>query len=150
MSEAASIKIQRRIEWSDTDASGYYHNTAAFRFLEAAETALLERIGLIRGVYGWLPRVRIEATFRRALRFRDLVDVRLAVAAVGTTSVTYAFAITLGGELCVDGSAVAVLLTPDRQPKPWPDEQRRLLLTAGPQPPELLGPADGAGTLAGG
>ena len=31
---AASIRIQRRIEWSDTDASGHWHNTAAFRMIE--------------------------------------------------------------------------------------------------------------------
>src|SRR5436309_592020 len=39
----ASIVVQRRIEWPDTDASGRYHNTAAFRFIEVAETTLLDR-----------------------------------------------------------------------------------------------------------
>src|SRR5207247_4665598 len=48
--EAASIVVQRRIEWSDTDASGAWHNSAAFRFLEVAETALLDSLGILDDV----------------------------------------------------------------------------------------------------
>src|SRR5216117_4044558 len=87
----ASIVVQRRIEWPDTDASGNYHNTAAFRFIEVAETALLERLGLLEDVYGRLPRVHIEANFRRPLRFRDVIDISLRVAALGRSSATYEF-----------------------------------------------------------
>ena len=94
--DAASIHIQRRIEWSDTDASGYYHNTAAFRMVEMAETAMFERLGLLESVYGRLPRVHIEADFRASLRHRDLVDVHLWVAAIGRSSITYGFRMERG------------------------------------------------------
>ena len=57
----ASIVVQRRIEWSDTDASGNYHNSAVFRLIENAETALLDRLGFLHEVYGRLPRVHISA-----------------------------------------------------------------------------------------
>jgi YbgC/YbaW family acyl-CoA thioester hydrolase len=135
----ASIQVQRRIEWPDTDASGMYHNTAAFRFIEVAETALLERLGFLDDVYGRLPRVHIEADFRQALRFRDVVDIELAVAGVGGSSITYEFEMRSDGEVAVSGRAVAVLLSAagDR-PVPWSEEHRRLLLSAGPQPPERL------------
>ena len=46
-SRPASILVQRRIEWSDTDASGAYHNSAAFSFIEVAEAALLDRLGML-------------------------------------------------------------------------------------------------------
>lgn len=135
----ASIMVQRRIEWPDTDASTNYHNTAAFRFIEVAETALLERLGLLDDVYGRLPRVHVEADFVRALRFRDIVDIELAVAAVGESSVTYEFEMRSGGEVAVQGKAVAVLLSQTGgRPVPWPEEYRMVLLTAGPQPPERL------------
>src|SRR5205823_10448408 len=75
----AAIVVQRRIEWPDTDASGNYHNTAAFRFIEVAETALFERLGLLHDVYGRLPRAHIEADFRWPLVFRDVVDISLRV-----------------------------------------------------------------------
>jgi YbgC/YbaW family acyl-CoA thioester hydrolase len=137
--EPASIVVQRRIEWSDTDASGVYHNTVAFRFVEVAESALLDRLGFLQDVYHRLPRAHIEADFLRALRFRDLVDISLAVEAVGRTSATYRFEMRSGGEVCVRGSAVTVLLDgPGGSPSPWPDAYRQSLLHAGPQAPERL------------
>jgi acyl-CoA thioester hydrolase len=138
-SSPASIRVQRRIEWPDTDASGMYHNTAAFRFIEVAETALLDRLGFVHQVYGRHPRVHIEADFLRPLRFRDLVDIELRVEAVGRTSVTYQFEMGTNGDVAVKGTAVAVLLTEaGGRPEPWPEEYRQRLLTAGPQPAELL------------
>lgn len=138
-SSPASIRVQRRIEWPDTDASGVYHNTAAFRFIEVAETALLDRLGFLRQVYGRLPRAHIEADFERPLGFRDLVDISLAVDAVGKSSVTYQFEMSCRGKVAVRGVAVAVLLSKaNGRPVGWPPRYRSLLLTAGPQAPELL------------
>jgi 2-aminobenzoate-CoA ligase len=140
----ASIVVQRRIEWSDTDASGNYHNTAAFRFVEVAETALLDRLGFLHKVYGRTPRVHIEADFLRPLRFRDVVDIALAVDEVGRSSVAYRFEMSAGGNVAVRGRVVAALLTESRgRPTSWPEAYRRLLLTAGPQPPELLTQGEG-------
>src|SRR2546422_9988570 len=93
----ASIVVERRIEWPDTDASGMYHNTAAFRFIEVAETALLDRLGFVHEIYGRHPRVHIEADFLAPLRFRDLVDVELTVAKVGRTSIHYDFEMRSNG-----------------------------------------------------
>jgi YbgC/YbaW family acyl-CoA thioester hydrolase len=139
----ASILVQRRIEWPDTDASGYHHNTAAFRFIEIAETALLERLGFLDKVYGRLPRVHIEADFKRLLRFRDLVDIRLSVAAVGGSSVTYEFEMVNNGESVVRGRTVAVLVSKrSGRPARWPSRYRDLLLTAGPQRSERLTAGD--------
>src|SRR6266516_1306782 len=106
----ASIVVQRRIEWPDTDASGMYHNTAAFRFVEVAETALLERLGFLHDVYGRHPRAHIEADFLRPLRFRDLVDIELTVARVGRSSLTYTFEMSRSGDVAVRGRVTAVLL----------------------------------------
>jgi YbgC/YbaW family acyl-CoA thioester hydrolase len=135
----ASIRVQRRIEWPDTDASGNFHNTAAFRLIEVAEMALLERLGLIHEVAGRLPRVHIQANFHLPLRLRDLVDISLRIGRVGRSSLIYEFEMATDGRVAVDGKVVTVLL--DRflgTPVLWPEEFRRLLETAGPQPPELL------------
>jgi hypothetical protein len=53
--EPASIRIQRRIEWSDTDASGAWHNSAAFNLIESAEVALVDALGFREDVYGRHP-----------------------------------------------------------------------------------------------
>lgn len=134
----ASIRVQRRIEWPDTDASGRWHNTAAFRLVEVAETALLERIGLLDEVYGRLPRVHISADFTRSLMFRDLLDCHIAVARIGRTSITYDFEIRRNDEVCVKAKVVATLLTPDGRPTEWLEDHRDRLLGSGPQSPELL------------
>ena len=136
---AASIVVQRRIEWSDTDASGAWHNSAAFRFLEVAETALLDRLGILHEVYGRLPRVHIEADFSKALWHRDVVDISLTVAEVGRSSIRYDVEITKEGETCARARSVAVLL--DRAggtPVRWPASYRRLLESSGPQAGERL------------
>jgi acyl-CoA thioesterase FadM len=138
-SNPASIAIQRRIEWSDTDASGAWHNSAAFNIMESAEVALVDSLGMRDDIYGRHPRVHIEADFLAPLWFRDVVDCEVRVAEVGRTSVTYDVLIRRDGDICVRGRLVAVLL--DRiggTPQPWPDDYRRLLETAGPQPGERL------------
>jgi YbgC/YbaW family acyl-CoA thioester hydrolase len=135
----ASIVVQRRVEWPDTDASGNWHNTAAFRFIEVAETALFERLGFLHQIYGRLPRVHIEADFLRPLVFRDVVDIELRVTGVRRTSATYEFEMRVRGDVAVRGRAVTVLLADPRgSPVEWPEPYRRALGSAGPQAPERL------------
>jgi YbgC/YbaW family acyl-CoA thioester hydrolase len=126
-----SINIQRRIQWYDTDASSKYHNTAPLRLMEEAEAALLDQLGIVREVYGWLPRAHVTLDYHRPLRFWDPVDVRIEVSDVGQTSVTYVFSIRKDGEACADGTVVAVLIDEEGRPRPWPEEHRRLLLGSG-------------------
>ena len=130
--------VQRRIEWPDTDASGRWHNTAAFRLIEVAETALLERLGLLDDVYGRLPRAHIAADFKRLLLFRDILDCSIAVDSVGGSSLTYHFEIRRGGDLCFEARVVTALVDDEGRPETWPDKYKELLLTSGPQSPELL------------
>ncbi|MGH2752775.1 MAG: acyl-CoA thioesterase [Actinomycetota bacterium] len=134
----ASIRIQRRLEWSDTDASGHWHNTAAFRMIEWAETALYERLGILDDVYGHLPRVHISADFKALLDHRDLLDITLAIAEVRRSSVTYDFVIERDGQVCVRAKVVTALRATDGSRRAWPEDYRRLMSTAGPQAPELL------------
>ena len=134
----ASIIVQRRIEWPDTDASGRWHNTAGFRFIEVAETALLERLGLLDDVYGRLPRARIEADFKARLVFRDVLDLFLGVTRVGRSSINYMFELRKGDEVAMAAEVTAVLLDDSGAPTEWPQEYREILTKAGPQSPELL------------
>ena len=137
-SSPASIVVQRKVEWSDTDASGHYHNGLVFRLCEVAETALFQGLGLLEHVYGRVPRVHISVDFQSVLYFGDLVDVWLQVASVGTTSIDYGVEIQRSGEGCARAKVVAVLVSPDGRPRPWPEDYKATLLSAGPLPPELL------------
>lgn len=135
----ASIAIQRRIEWSDTDASGHYHYHTALRLLDAAEAALLDRLGLAGAMFGRIPRASVQMRYRRVLRFNDLVDVHLRVASLGTSSIVYAGEIQLDGETAAEGELVAVHVgAAGGSADPLPADWRDALSGAGPQPAERL------------
>lgn len=130
----ASVVVRRRIQWFDTDSSTKYHNTAPLRLMEEAEVVLLDRLGIVKEVYGWLPRAHVTVDYRRPVRFWDEVEVRVEVAEVGRTSVTYSLEVRDGTEVCAEGRVVAVLIDEDGRPRAWPEEWRRLLLESGPLP----------------
>jgi acyl-CoA thioester hydrolase len=135
--EPASIRLVRRLEWSDTDRSGHWHHTAAFRLAEAAESALLERLGLLGPLYeeaGFtVPRVHLEADFRVPVHYRDTVVTELSVAEVGRTSVSFTAALSVDTTACADVRCVVVLRDGAGRPTEWPGEWRALLTAAGPQ-----------------
>lgn len=137
-SEPAAVVVQRRVEWPDTDAAGHYHHSTVVRWVEAAESVLHERIGLL-DLFGVVPRVRYEVDYLARLWFRDVVDIELRVARVGRTSVTYGFEVRRGDEVAARGSMVAVNSDPRvGGTTPWPDEVRKALLESGSQAPELI------------
>ena len=134
--DPARIVLRRRIEWMDTDAAGIYHWTTVFRLAEAAEAALHTALGIADFTFGATPRVKVEATFARSLRFNDPVEVSLAVAAIGRTSVEYAMSIDAAEGTAAQGSIKTVLI--DRETGraiAWPDEVRAKLSAGGPQRP---------------
>ena len=134
--DPARIVLRRRIEWMDTDAAGIYHWTTVFRLAEAAEAALHTALGIAGFTFGATPRVAVQATFSRPLRFNDPVDVELVVTRLGRTSVEYRLAVSADGVTAAEGGVTSVLI--DRgtgRAIPWPDEVRAQLSAAGPQVP---------------
>ena len=129
----AITHVQRmRVQWVDTDGSGLIHYTAALRYFEVAEHALVRRL-----FEGWtwkpfmLPRVHVEADYRAPLRYPDEFDCTAAIAAVGTSSVTYAYEIRrVDGPLSIVGKIVAVAIDMDGRKIPLPDDVRALFTSA--------------------
>ena len=78
------LTIQRRIEFSQTDAAGLIHFTTYFTLMEAAEAGLFRQLGLSliwqdeSGFCGF-PRVDCQCKFRRPLHFDSLVTIQLAL-----------------------------------------------------------------------
>ena len=124
---AAHHRERMRVAWVDTDASGRIHVTAAFRWAEVAEHALLHRLGLIPpGNADGFPRRHVVATYPPALRFADEFDLVLAAVRVGRTSVTYAWQVIRDGQVCVEGRTVTVHVDGDGTPAPLPPALREL------------------------
>lgn len=116
----------------DTDAAGIWHHSVVTRWAEEAEAELHRRLGIIDRTFGATPRVRTEFEFRRALRFDDVVEITLSVAALGETSVTYRIEVTSGPGSVATGRLVAVFIDRESGKKqPWPDDLREALTPGG-------------------
>ena len=132
--DPARVVLRRRIEWMDTDAAGIYHWTTVFRLAEAAEAALHTALGIADFTFGATPRVAVEATFTRSLRFNDPVEVSLTVTRVGRASVADGLAVDGEAGRAAQGAVTSVLI--DRatgRAMPWPDEIRAALRGGGLQ-----------------
>lgn len=116
-----------RVAWVDTDAGGRIHFTAAFRWAELAETALIRRLGLIDETWGDYPRRKVEAEYLKVLRFEDEIEIRLRVEKVGRTSVTYAWTIAKDGEAHVKGRHTVVHVDGEGHAEPLADTVRAAL-----------------------
>jgi acyl-CoA thioester hydrolase len=115
-----------RVAWVDTDAGGRIHFTAVFRWAEAAETALRRRLGIL-GDWSDYPRRRVEAEYAAVLRFDDEVEVTIAPERLGETSVTWAWTIARGGEICATGRHTVVHVDAAGRPAPLPAQVRAAL-----------------------
>jgi acyl-CoA thioester hydrolase len=140
----ARVRVQRRVEWAQTDAAGHQHWISVLYWAEEAETVLHERLGIADRTFGREPRVQVSFDFTARLWFRDVVDVEIAVERVGSTSVAYRFDVARRGEVAARGTLIAVHIDPATgRSVPWPDDVRVVLLTGGEQRPEQLSAVDG-------
>jgi acyl-CoA thioesterase FadM len=127
-SPSATATVERRVEWSDTDAAGHHHFSAILRWAEAAEAELLRQLGLSR-LFGSTPRVHIEADFLARLWFGELVRTELRIEKVGTSSLHYAFTVRGESGPAATGRMVVVHSAADATGSaPWPEDVRAALL----------------------
>jgi len=107
------FRTSRRVEFRDTDAAGMVHFSVFFNYLEEAEHEFLRELGLsvflsdAEGTLTW-PRVSATCDYRETLKFEELVEIELAVARLGSKSVTYAARFLRGGRELATGKLTAV------------------------------------------
>lgn len=122
--------IRRRVEFSDTDMAGIVHFSRLIVFMENAEHAFIEALGVGASVtmeyegeeIGW-PRVSVQCDFVSPARFHDTVDIRVVVLRKGTSSMTYGFEFSVGDRLVGRGrmsSVCCVMQSGGPRPIPIP------------------------------
>ena len=136
------FRCRRIVEFRDTDAAGIAHFTAFFFWMESTEHEFLRQLG-IRVVdndpedkeslcqevasgksdcdleVSW-PRVSVSADYKAAVRFGDTLDVFIAVAELGSSSITYRFRFENSGSLVATGTVVVVRCIMRHGAKPLP------------------------------
>src|SRR5215210_2242313 len=77
----ASIELERRLRWADSDAAGRLHFPRIFELVEEAESELVRRIDwpMNRSMGYDFPRVHVECRFMRVLELDALFRLRLTV-----------------------------------------------------------------------
>ena len=137
------FRCRRIVEFRDTDAAGIAHFSAFFFWMESTEHEFLRELG-IRVVdndpedketlrqeltskeepdreleVSW-PRVSVSADYKTAVRFGDTLDVFIAVAELGSSSITYRFCFENSGSLVATGTVVVVRCLMRHGMKPLP------------------------------
>jgi acyl-CoA thioester hydrolase len=90
------FKIERRVEFSETDMAGIVHYSNFFKYMETAEHAFYRSLGtsvVMKNVdppLGW-PRVHAECDYFKPLRFEDLVEVHMLVKEKKPKALTFVF-----------------------------------------------------------
>ncbi len=131
----------RLIEFADTDMAGIAHFSAFFRYMEAAEHALLRSRGLSvslewEGQTVTFPRVAARCDYLSPAHFEDVLDITARVVHVGNKSVRYTFAFAHQGKPIARGELTSVCCVLNRrgegmQAIPIPAGIRQRLLDAG-------------------
>ena len=85
---AHEFRLERRVEFADTDMAGIMHFANFFRLMEATEHAFFRSLGLALhentggAMAGWV-RVHAECDYVSPLRYPELVEIRLRVTELG-------------------------------------------------------------------
>jgi len=107
------FRTSRFVEFADTDMAGIMHFAAFFRFMEAAEHALLRSLGFsvfteLGGEALTFPRVAASCVYHSPARCEQVLDIDVTVRRIGTKSVTYGFAISHEGRDVATGEMTSV------------------------------------------
>lgn len=88
------VSTNERVQFMDTDASGIGHYVLMVRYVERAETALMEALNLslndLYAAYAF-PRVHLQVDYVSSVRFRDELRLVAWVERIGRTSYTVGF-----------------------------------------------------------
>jgi len=91
---AYEFRLQRRVEFSETDAAGIVHFSNYFRYMESVEHAFFRSLGhsvMLRHHQPPLgfPRVAAACEYQSPLRFEDVVELHLLVREKKPKSLSY-------------------------------------------------------------
>jgi acyl-CoA thioester hydrolase len=109
----ASIELERRLRWADSDAAGRLHFPRIFEIVEEAESELVRSIEwpMNRSLGYDFPRVHVECQFLRVLELDAKFRLRLTVGKLGRTSIRYDFQVfDADTELAIEGTMTVVVL----------------------------------------
>jgi len=108
------IEIPIEVRYAETDQMGVVYHANYLIWFEVGRTALLDSIGLdyfrLEEEGFVSPVLKVAASFHRPARYGKEALVRTWVEAYDGLRITYGYEILSGGQLCVTGTTVHVLV----------------------------------------
>ena len=122
-----------RVRFAETDAMGIVHHSRYLPYLEEARVAYLRHL---EHPYTMLREEGIEMAvleayvrYRGPLRFDEIVDVHLGVAAATRTTFRMTYLLTVAGDVRATAATVHACVSPDGRPARMPAWLRQLVRT---------------------
>ena len=121
--------VQERVRWSDCDPLGIIYYGTYIRFFESAEHEMFRQAGLPYEVmrvqrHVQLPRKAFEVEFHSPAQMDELMEIRVGVSRLGTSSITMRFEVYRAADLvhrasakltvvCVEKESITTRVLPD-------------------------------------
>jgi acyl-CoA thioester hydrolase len=129
--EAYAFVHQVRVRFAETDAMAVVHHAAYLLYLEAARVEYLRALGhpydAIRAEGFDFPVLEVGVSYRKPLRFDDLVDVHVVIAEVKGATFQMGYLLGVDGEARATGVTVHGVVTSDGRPARTPGWLRDLV-----------------------
>src|SRR6185436_17967056 len=114
MTVISEYRLQRRVNFYETDAAGIVHFSTYFRYMEEAEHALWRAAGITiaerHASIGW-PRVGVSFEYFRPLRFEEEFEILIRIVEIGEKKIRYRCLLSSAGAKVAEGSMTIVCVT---------------------------------------
>jgi YbgC/YbaW family acyl-CoA thioester hydrolase len=117
MTPISELRLQRRVNFYETDLAGIVHFSWFFRYMEEAEHALWRAAGLTIATHGedvGYPRLSATCDFQAPLHFEDEFEVWIRVAAITRRTMRYACTMSRGSTKIATGSTTMACVSKRR------------------------------------
>jgi acyl-CoA thioester hydrolase len=114
MAAISEYRLQRSVNFYETDAAGIVHFSNYFRYMEEAEHALWRAAGITiaerNAAIGW-PRVGVSFEYFRPLRFEEEFEVLIQIIEIGEKKIRYSCILSSAGNKIAAGSMTIICVT---------------------------------------
>ena len=126
---AKSVKfceVQIRVRYAECDAMGYLHHAKYWEYFEQARTEFLRALGVryrdleAAGIYFVV--YKCSCTYRRPIRYDDLVTVRVTIVRQTRTRIDHAYRVLRDGALCCEAATTLACVGGDGRAIGLPEE----------------------------
>ena len=112
--------VQERVRWSDCDPLGIIYYGTYIRFFESAEHEMFRQAGLPYEVmrvqrHVQLPRKAFEVEFHSPAQMDELMEIRVGVSRLGTSSITMRFEVYRAADLVHRASAKLTVVCVEKE-----------------------------------